>query len=77
MTVIPIAVSTHVPVTKGLIQGLEVLEIRGRVEIIQKTELLRSARLLRRVLEICFEKPSANPGVKKLLNEQNDNYILF
>ena len=38
-------------VTKGLIKGLEDLEIRGRVETIQTTALLRSARILRRVLE--------------------------
>ena len=38
-------------VTEGLVQGLESLEITGRVEIIQTTALLRSARILRRVLE--------------------------
>ena len=38
-------------VTKGLIKGLEDLEIRGKVETIQTTTLLRSARILRRVLE--------------------------
>ena len=32
-------------------KGLEKLEIRGRIETIQKTALLRSARILRRVLE--------------------------
>ena len=37
-------------ITKGLIQGQEDLEIRGRVETIQTTALLRSARILRRVL---------------------------
>ena len=38
-------------VTKGLVQGLEDWEIRERVEIIQTTKLLRSARILRRDLE--------------------------
>ena len=38
-------------VNKGLIKGMEDLEIRGRVETIQTTALLRSARILRRVLE--------------------------
>ena len=38
-------------VTEGLIKGLEDLEIRGRVETIQTTALLRSPRILRRVLE--------------------------
>ena len=41
-------------VTKGLIQGLEVLEIRG-VETIQTTALLRYAKILRRVLKTCEE----------------------
>ena len=38
-------------VIKGLEQGLEDLEIRGQEETIQTTALLRSDRLLRRVLE--------------------------
>ena len=38
-------------VAKGLIQGLEDLEIRGRMATIQTTALLSSARILRRVLE--------------------------
>ena len=38
-------------VSKGLVQGLENLEIKGRVETIQTTALLRSARILRTVLE--------------------------
>ena len=50
--VIPIVISSLGTVTKGLIQGLENLEIRGRVETIQTIALLRSARILRRVLEI-------------------------
>ena len=38
-------------VTKGLVLGLENLEIRERVETIQITVWLRSARILRRVPE--------------------------
>ena len=38
-------------VTKGLVQGLMDLEIRGRVETIQITALLISVRILRRVLK--------------------------
>ena len=52
MTVIPIVISVLSTVTKGLSKGLENLEIRGRVETIQKKALLRSARILRKVLEI-------------------------
>ena len=40
-----------VTIPKGLVKRLEVLEIRGRVETIQATALLRAARILRRVLE--------------------------
>ena len=38
-------------VTKGLLKGVEDLKIRERVETIQATALLRTARILRRVLE--------------------------
>ena len=38
-------------VSKGLVQGLEDLEKRGRVETIQTTALLRLAIILRGVLE--------------------------
>ena len=41
---------TNCTVTKGLVQGLEDLEIRGRVETIQTTALLRLDRILGRVL---------------------------
>ena len=37
-------------VTKGLVQGLEDLEITERVETVQTSALLRSARILRKVL---------------------------
>ena len=47
MTVILIVIGALDTVTKGLVQGLEDLEIRGRVETIQITVLLRSARILR------------------------------
>ena len=38
-------------ITKGLLKGLEDLEVGWRVETIQTTTLLRTARILRRVLE--------------------------
>ena len=52
VTIIPIAFSDFGTVTKGLIKGQGELEVGGRVETIQTTELLRTARILRRVLEI-------------------------
>ena len=51
MTVIPIVTGALSAVTNGLIMGQEDLEIRGPVEAIQTTALLRSARIPRRVLE--------------------------
>ena len=49
--VIPIVVGTFGTIPKGLVKGLENLEIRGQVETIQTTALLRSTRILKRVLE--------------------------
>ena len=49
--VIPIVNGTLGSVTKRLVLGLEQFEIRGRVETIQTTTLLRSAIILSRVLE--------------------------
>ena len=50
--VIPIVIGALGTVTKGLVQGLEDLEITRRVETIRTTALLRSAIILRIVLEI-------------------------
>ena len=40
-----------VTVTKGLLKGLEDLEVGRRVKTIQTRTLMRTARILRRVLE--------------------------
>ena len=53
VTIIAIVIGALGTVTKGLVQGLKDLEIRGRVESIQTTTLLRSTRILRRVLVTC------------------------
>ena len=45
VTVIPIVSGAIGTVTKGLVQGLEDLEISGRVETIQTTVVLRSVRI--------------------------------
>ena len=50
VTIVPIVISVLGTVTKGLLKGLEDIEIGGRVETIQTTALLRTARILRRVL---------------------------
>ena len=51
VTVVQIVIGALGTVTKGLLKGLEDLEVGGWVEIIQMTALLRTARILRRVLE--------------------------
>ena len=51
VTIIPIVIGAFGTVTKGLLKGLEDLKVGGRVETIQTTVLLRTARILRRVLE--------------------------
>ena len=72
LTIFPIVTGALGTITKGLLKGLEDLEVGGRVENIQTTALLRTARILRRVLETwgnllspsSSEKPSANADGK-------------
>ena len=68
-TIIPIVIDAFGTVTKRLLKALEDLEVGGRVETIQTTILLRTARILRRVQDTCChsdsrEKPSAKTDVK-------------
>ena len=51
VTIIAYVIGAFGTVTKGLLNGLEELEVGGRVENIQTTALLRTARILRIVLE--------------------------
>ena len=51
VTIVPIVIGAFGTVTKGLLKGLEDLEVGGRVETIQTTALLKTARIQRRVLE--------------------------
>ena len=51
VTIIPIVISVLGIVTKGLLKGLDDLEVGGRVGTIQMTAFLKTARILRRVLE--------------------------
>ena len=72
VTILSIVIGAFGTITKGLLKGLEDLRVGGRVETIQMTALLRTARILRRVLrleETCrhsntSEKPSTNTDVK-------------
>ena len=49
--IVPIVIGVLGTVTKWLLKSLEDLEVGGRVETIQTTALLRTARILRLVLE--------------------------
>ena len=51
VTIILLVIGTFGKATKGLLKGLEDLEVGGRVETIQTTALLKTARIVRRVLE--------------------------
>ena len=51
VTIIPIVMGALGTVPKGLEKGLETLVIVGRIDTMQTTVLLRTARILRRVLE--------------------------
>ena len=51
VTIVPIVFGAFGTVTKGLLKGLEGLEVGRRVETIQMKASLRTARILRRVLE--------------------------
>ena len=48
---VPIVIGALGTITKGLLKDLEDLNVGGWVETIQMTALLRTARILRRVLE--------------------------
>ena len=51
VTIVPIVIGALGTITEGLLKSLEDLEIGGRVETIQTTALLRTGRILIRVLE--------------------------
>ena len=72
VTIVPIVIGALGTITKGLFKILEDLGVGGRVETIQTAALLRTARILRWVLETwgdllslkLHQKPSANTDVK-------------
>ena len=70
VTIVPIVIGAFGTVAKGLLKSLEDLEVGGRMETIQTTVLLKTDRILKRVLETCChsnssEKPSADANMKK------------
>ena len=51
VTIVLIMIDAIGTITKGLLKGLEDLEVGGRVETIQTTAFLTTVRILRQVLE--------------------------
>ena len=51
VAMIPIVIGAHGTIPKGLVKELKDMEIRGQVDIIQTTALLRLTGIQRRVLE--------------------------
>ena len=51
VTIMIVGIDTIGTVTKGLLKGLDDLEVGRRVETIETTALVRMTRILRRVLE--------------------------
>ena len=69
VTIAPIVIGGLGTITKGLLKGLEDLEVGGRVETIQMTALQRTWDESWRLEEICChsnssERPSADTDVK-------------
>ena len=80
VTVIAIVIGAFGTIPKGLLKGLEDIEIWGQVETIQTTAIWWSARIPRRFLEtwrdfsLKFQrKQLANASVKKLTKDYNTN----
>ena len=66
VTIVPIVIGAFDTITKGLLKGLEDLEVGGRVETSQTTTLLRTARIPRRVLETWRDLLSLNLQLKTI-----------
>ena len=77
LTIIPIVIGAFGTVTKGILKGIEDMDVGGYMETIQTTTLLRTAKILRRVPKTwrdllslsSSERSSANTDVKKFLKE--------
>ena len=84
VTIVPTMIAALGTVAKGLLKGLEDLEVGGRVENIQMRVLLRTAWILWRVLETwgdcCHSNSSENPSANTCVKNSkgvNNNYKIF
>ena len=74
---ITIVIGTLGTITKRLLQGLDDLEIRRRVETIQTIALLRSAWILGRVLETCCLSDSNEKNHQLTFYSQKSKIIIM
>ena len=85
MWIVPIVIGDFGTVTEGLLKGLEDLEVSRRVVTIQTTVFLKTARILRRVLEtlgdlrslkLKWKKPSAYvDGKNSMIVNKKENLL--
>ena len=73
-TVIPIVIGALCTILKRLVKELEDLEIRGQLETIQTSLLLRPARILRRVLKTWRDLLSLKPKWKTTASTVGKNF---
>ena len=74
VTIIPIRIGALSSVTKGLLKGLDDMEVDRWVETIETTVLLRMDRILRRVLETWWDLLSLKLQLMwKTLKGNNNN----
>ena len=81
VTIVPIVIGALGTITKGILKVMEDLEVGGRVETIQMSKLLRTARILRRVLETWGDllslklqwKNHQHVRISKGVNNNNNN----
>ena len=66
VTIVPIVIGALGTITKGLLKGLEDLEVGGRVVTNQMTALVRTDRILRRVQETWGDLLSLKPQWKTI-----------
>ena len=66
VTIILVMIGAFSIVTKGLQKGLEYLEVGGRVETIQTTAVLRTAKILRIFLDTWGDSLSLKPQWKTI-----------
>ena len=78
VTITPIVIGEFGTVTKGILKGLGELEVGEQVETIRITSMLKTARILRKVLEtwgdlLLLRLHSADVENSKGVNNNNNN----